>query len=454
MAVGKKGWNLEDLVDFEVAVHQSPAVEAEVGREVREGLRSMGGSELEKRRWGLRRWLQSKKVGSGMKVVGVTRFVGLVLLIVTFLLGVGVVRGMVTPVQGRMALNMWVLLAGTVGIQWVILLGGLATFFVLRYWTGGLGWMKDGLSSMVRKLAGKVSPEAWQALIQGKGKQPSALAWRLTRILQVGGIGFNLGLIGGLFGVLFFMDVAFYWESSLSRFGGESLGHVTRFLAGVWGGSGLSDGEIASLRDVTWQEKGAWDAFFGFIFAALCVWGLLPRVLFWGIAVVKERRTLAALEFQEVAHRKLWRELSRVERMVTMEGMKDGVVLLDVGGLGLETGEIRPFLLKHLRVNPEKSYSVGILDAAEEREAWEAIRSAPCGVVMLVEGWSLSPKQMTVLIERIRREAGQETVLRVLVLGDGLVAPDDEDFKAWQDFVDGLRDPHLECVSFEGGISK
>ena len=273
MAVGKKGWNLEDLVDFEVAVHQSPAVEAEVGREVREGLRSMGGSELEKRRWGLRRWLQSKKVGSGMKVVGVTRFVGLVLLIVTFLLGVGVVRGMVTPVQGRMALNMWVLLAGTVGIQWVILLGGLATFFVLRYWTGGLGWMKDGLSSMVRKLAGKVSPEAWQALIQGKGKQPSALAWRLTRILQVGGIGFNLGLIGGLFGVLFFMDVAFYWESSLSRFGGESLGHVTRFLAGVWGGSGLSDGEIASLRDVTWQEKGAWDAFFGFIFAALCVWG-------------------------------------------------------------------------------------------------------------------------------------------------------------------------------------
>ena len=170
--------------------------------------------------------------------------------------------------------------------------------------------------------------------------------------------------------------------------------------------------------------------------------------------MVKERRTLAALEFQEVAHRKLWRELSRVERMVTMEGMKDGVVLLDVGGLGLETGEIRPFLLKHLRVNPEKSYSVGILDAAEEREAWEAIRSAPCGVVMLVEGWSLSPKQMTVLIERIRREAGQETVLRVLVLGDGLVAPDDEDFKAWQDFVDGLRDPHLECVSFEGGISK
>ncbi|YCM44192.1 DUF2868 domain-containing protein [Verrucomicrobiaceae bacterium 227] len=455
MAAGKKGWNLEDLVDFEVAVHQSPGVEAEVGREVREGLRSMSGDELEKRRWGFKQWLQSKKVGSGMKVVGVTRFVALVLLVVTFLLGVGVVRGMVTSVHGRMALNMWVLLAGTVGIQWVILLGGLMAFFVLRYWTGGLGWMKDALSSMVRKLAGKVSPEAWQALIQGKGKQPSALAWRLTRILQVGGVGFNLGLMGGLFGVLFFMDVAFYWESSLSQFGGESLGRVTRFLAGIWGGSGLSDLQVSQLRDVSEvQVKGAWNAFFSFIFAALFVWGLLPRVLFWAIAVVQERRTLAALDFQEVAHRKLWRDLSRVERMVTMEGMKDGVVLLDVGGLGLKTEEIRPFLLKNLRVNPEKSYAVGVLDAAEEREAWEAMRSAPCGVVMLVEGWSLSPKQMTALIERIRREAGDETVLRVLVLGDGLVAPDEEDFKGWQGFVDGLRDPRLECVSFQGGMNK
>jgi len=456
MAVGKKGWNLEDLVDFEVAVHQSSTVAAEVGREVREGLRSMPGSELEKRRWGLKQWLQSKKVGSGMKVVGVTRFVGLVLLIVTFLLGVGVVRGMVTQVQGRMALNMWVLLAGTLGIQWVIFLGGLSAFFVLRYWTGGLGWMKDVLSAMVRKLAGKVSPEAWQALIQGRGKQPSALAWRLTRILQVGGVGFNLGLIGGLFGVLFFIDVAFYWESSLSRFGGESLGQVTRFLAGVWGGGGLSDGQIAQLKDVTGekQERGAsWHAFCAFIFAALLVWGLLPRVLFWVFGVFKERRTLAALDFQEVAHRKLWRDLSRVERMVTMEGMKDGVVVLDVGGLGLKSEEIRPFLLKNLRVNPEKSYAMGVLDATEEREAWEAMRSAPCGVVMLVEGWSLSPKQMTVLIERIRREAGAETVLRVLVLGDGLVAPDDNDFRAWQGFVDGLRDPRLECLSFQGGMS-
>lgn len=452
MAAGKKvAWSLEDLVDFEVAVKQSPVVDAEVGRRIRDELRTSAQSSLVERRRGFQEWLRSKKRGSGSKVVGVTRLLGLLLLVVTFLMGVGVVRGVVTSDHGKSALNIWVLLASTIGIQWLILLAGLATFLLARYWIGGLGWLKEVFSSLVRRMAGKVSPETWQALIQGKGKQPSALGWRLTRMLQLGGVGFNLGLISGLFGLLWFTNVQFYWESSLSQFGGESLGKVTRVLAAVWGGSGLSDEQIVGLKELPGETGDAdWTAFYHFIFAALLVWGLAPRVLLWGVAVWKERKTLAELEFQDLDHRKLWREISRVERVVTMEGMKDGVVLLDVGGLGLETSAIRPFLLQKLRVNPEKKYAIGVLDATEEKEAWEAMRAAPCGVVMLVEGWNLSPKQMVALIGKIRDEAGPETALRVLVLGDGMAAPHEEDFCAWQDFIDGLRDPQLECVAFEG----
>lgn len=442
---------MEDLVDFEVAVQQSSTVEAEVGRRIRDELREGDLSDLSQRRWGFKEWLLSKKRGSGAKVVSVTRLGGLALLVATFLLGVGVIRGLVTRVDGEGALNIWVLLAGTIGIQWVILIAGLVTFLLARYWIGGLGWLKESLSSLVRRLAGKVSPDAWKSLIQGKGKQPSALGWRLTRMLQLGGVGFNLGLIAGLFGVLWFTEINFYWESSLSQFGGESLGKVTRFLAGAWGGGGLTDSQIEGLKDVSGETgDDNWTSFFNFIFAAFLVWGLLPRFLLWMVAVWKERKTLAGLEFQDLEHRKLWREISRVERAVTMEGMKDGVVLLDVGGLGLDEAELRPFLLQSLRVNPEKSFSVGVLDAAEERGAWEAMRAAPCGVVMLVEGWSLSPKQMIALIDRIRREAGEETVMRVLVLGDGVVEPDEADFASWQEFIDGLRDPRLECVAFKG----
>jgi hypothetical protein len=49
----------------------------------------------------------------------------------------------------------------------------------------------------------------------------------------------------------------------------------------------------------------------------------------------------------------------------------------------------------------------------------------------------------------VRREAGEETVMRVLVLGDGLEPPGKGEFTQWQEFVDGLRDSRMECVAFE-----
>jgi len=451
MGAGRKAsWSLEDLVDFEVAVVKSPVVEAGVGRRIREELRGQDLSDQGLRRWGFREWLFSKPRGHGAKVTSVTRLLGIILLGLTFFLGAGVIRGLVTRIDGQAALNIWVLLASTIGIQWVILLTGLIGFLLARYWLGGLGWLKELLSGLVRKGAGRVSPEAWRSLVQGKGRQPSALAWRLTRVLQLGGVGFNFGLLAGLFGVLWFSEVAFYWESSLSQFGGDSLGRVTRVLASVWGGGGLSASQVSGLRNLSGEVgDDDWWAFFNFIFVALLVWGLLPRLLFWAGAVWKERKTLAGLEFQDLEHRKLWREISRVERVVTMEGMKDGVVLLEVGGLGLSVEKIRPFLLRKLRVNPEKKFEVGILNANQEREAWQAMREAPCGVVMIVEGWNLSPKEVKVLIARLRREAGGETVIRVLVMGDGLSAPGAADFEQWGAFIDGLRDARLECVAYE-----
>lgn len=455
MAGGRKAWNLEDLVDFEIAVHQSKEVPAELGREVRKELKSRNfRDDRERRRWGLKEWMDSRsRPGVGKKVVSVLRLTALVLLIVTFLVGVGVIRGMVTAFHGSSALNIWVLLAGTIGIQWLILLVGLGSFLLLRFWIGGVGWLKEALSSLVKKFLGKVSPEAWHSLVHGKGRQPTALAWRMARTLQVGGIGFNLGLLAGLFGVLWFQDIEFFWETSLSQFGGESLRYLTALMAGVWGGAGLSPEEIGELKNLpkSDQQYGSWNAFLGFVFMALAIWGMLPRILLWGMAIWKERKILGELEFQDTGHRELWRNLSRVERSVAMEGIKDGIVLLDVGGLGFSLDDLRPFLLQQLRVNPEKSFSVGVLDDEEEREAWEAMRAAPCGVVLLVEGWSLSPKQMTALIGRIRKEAGEETVLRLLVMGDGMQAPASEEFEAWQTFADRLRDGNLECVAFQGG---
>ena len=90
---------LGDLVDFEFAVQQAPTVDSEVGRRIRDGLRGSDRPDLAQRRWGLKEWLLSKKRGAGAKVVSVTRLGGLLLFVGTFLLGVGVIRGLVTTVS-------------------------------------------------------------------------------------------------------------------------------------------------------------------------------------------------------------------------------------------------------------------------------------------------------------------------------------------------------------------
>ncbi|MDA7881433.1 DUF2868 domain-containing protein [Akkermansiaceae bacterium] len=467
MAAGKEAWSLEDLVDFEVAVHQSPTVDSEVGREVRERLREgkIEGNQVAQRRWGLKRWLESKPSSNvGRRVVTVTKLMGFALLVFTFLAGVGLVRGLVSDFsyseEGEVfqakGFNIWVFLAATLGVQWLLLIGGILSFVLIRRWSGGLGWLREGMAGLLRKFAPQVDSSAWDSLLRAKAQQRGALVWRLGRIAQLGGVGFNLGLLAGLFGVLWFTKVGFYWESSLPQFGEESLTKTVSFLS--FGIEGV-DPEKEMVRE-SWVETSSmgtdsgmavWNSFF---FFSLLVWGLLVRVLFWVMMIRKEREALARVDFQDLEHRKLWRELSRVERAVTIEGPSDGVVLLDVGGLNLEVEKLRPFLLQELRVNPEKTYSVGVMDSSEERESWEAMRKAPCGVVLFVEGWDLSPKQMTALFERIRREAGDETVLRVLVLGDGIVAPGEDDFSAWQKFIYGLRDPLLECVAFKPGLER
>ena len=477
MAAGNEAWSLEDLVDFEVAVHASSTIEAEVGREVREGLRTgqFCGSQVAQRRWGLKRWLESKSsLNVGRRVVTVTKLMGFGLLVLTFLAGVGVMRGLVTDfsytergaVFHARGFNIWVVLAATLGIQWLLLIGGILSFLLIRRWSGGLGWLREAMAGLLRKIAPQVDSSAWDSLLRSKVQQRGALVWRLGRIAQLGGVGFNLGLLAGLFGVLWFTKVGFYWESSLPQFGEDSLKKTSQVISIPWGGAGVNDWSVTNAEEgVVVDEQSAphssgliitprelasrdWQLFF---FPALIIWGLLVRALFWALTVHKERQALARVDFQDLEHRKLWRELSRVERTVTIEGPSDGVVLLDVGGLNLDPEKLRPFLLQELRVNPEKTYSVGVLDSSEERESWEVMRKAPCGVVLLVEGWDLSPKQMTALFERIRREAGAETVLRVLVMGDGVVSPSGEEFSTWQKFIDGLRDPLLECVAFKPG---
>ena len=186
---------------------------------------------------------------------------------------------------------------------------------------------------------------------------------------------------------------------------------------------------------------------------ATLVWGLLPRLVLWWVAWNAGRRALARLDFQARGHRALWRELTGTGRVETDDKPLDGVLVLDVGGSGLTADGLRPFLLRRLRVHPAAWHSVAVLDPGAEAEASRALAKAPAGVVLLAEGWALSPARMSALHAKIRASAGPATPVKFLVANAGAEqhagAAQPGERREWERFVDSLRDPEAEVFFFE-----
>jgi hypothetical protein len=164
------------------------------------------------------------------------------------------------------------------------------------------------------------------------------------------------------------------------------------------------------------------------------------------------------LDFQAKRHRELWREIMGTRRADVSEAPLDGVLVLDVGGTGLKKEDLRGFLLRRLRVNPGEWYEVGVWDGKGEAAASESIRKAPAGVVLLAEGWALSPPRMTALYKQVRSLAAVGTPIYFLVVNvgsDGKLAVVKGDEKAiWRDFTDSLADASVEVFFHEGEESE
>lgn len=476
MARTQRKWRLRDLVDLE-----SRLVEREGGaggvrhrqryRAKVAEMRSWPRSEAAKRRVGLRLWLEAGREGdapgeTGQRVVAGLRGASLVLGFVAAFAGIGVSRGLLQAPPADLfarGYNVWLFLAVTVGLQWTILLGGLLGYFLVRRGVGALSLMQRFVSRVALRWFGGGDAALTRNLLEGGGGYRSVLSWRVARLTQGVAVMFNLGLLAGFYGCLFFLSVRFYWESTMEG-SGWGLVDFAELVAAPWSWSGVAsppvrDGITYSVVGKIWYEKAEVDSLWPFLMMVMVVYGLLPRMVLWMVCLFRERRALATLPFQAARHRELWRELTKVESHVPSEGQADGVVLIDVGGTEISTGAVREFLLRELRVNPLKRFTAAVLDEDCEREALEAIGEAELGVVLLVEGWALSPKQIGALHERIREMGGAELPVQFLVVGEmadgALTPPTDEEWQQWKGFVDSLRDPASDVVAFrdpaEGG---
>ncbi|WP_411826314.1 DUF2868 domain-containing protein [Luteolibacter sp. AS25] len=456
VCVLKKRWTIRDLVDFEALLGRGDAVEVDDGV-IRDSVKGLEGASA--RRAGMLAWLEERCRGGGYEGMGEVwasgRFVvGVLVVVFMFLAGVGVMTGLLD--RERMGFNIPMVLGVAVGLQILVLVGAALVWLVRGRFTKGLGIVPKLLGWLVGKIGGAGKMEWWRVLRLEGGKGWEALGWNLVRLTQVGAVTFSVGLMAGLLGCIWFLEVGFFWESTTPEWMAARLHEVTGFLsfpwAGVWPEAVPSMGAVIAAQD---GDKGAENGgvWYLFLFAAIFFWGLLPRLLLWGFAVMKERAAMGALDFQAKRHRELWREMMGTRRVDVSEAPVDGVLVLDVGGTGLKEESLRGFLLRRLRVNPGEWYEVGVWDEKGEEAARKSIRNAPAGVVFLAEGWALSPPRMAALHRQVRSLAGVDVMIYFLVANAGVnggpVAPKAEEEGIWRDFVDGLADAGSEIYFYE-----
>ncbi len=450
-------WTLENLIDFEQALASGKKTPLVVKAAVLDSVRGRDG--LAARQAGFRVWLDAAepRPSAGRRFRAALSGTGFVSGVLMLAAGASGVIGLMDRVRG--GIDVVLFLAILLGLQWLILLGAGFAWLFRRSAGEGFSGLQALVGGLIRRVSGEKEDGWWHRITDTGGAPRAALLWRVARLVQGAGICFNLGIIGGLAGLVFVRNVGFFWETTTEEAMRGVLLNLVEVLSAPWSPflSGAVPGE-AVVDATRWlpSRTGALApgpaAWWRFLLLATVVWGLFPRLILWLLAGHASRRALDGLDFQARHHRVLWRDITGIDREETVARPLDGVLVLDVGGSGIDPERLRPFLLQKLRVHPAAWHPVAVMDAGAESGASGALALAPAGVVLLAEGWALSPPRMSALHARIRKAAGSAVPVKFLIAneaGDVPVPVSDEERGQWERFVDSLRDPHAEVYFFQ-----
>ena len=156
--------------------------------------------------------------------------------------------------------------------------------------------------------------------------------------------------------------------------------------------------------------------------------------------------------FQAPLHRKLWRVLTGVRRGNDPEGPADGALVIDLGGISPDRDALRPFFLRHLRLNPVAWETLGVLDAGREASARAALEKAPAGVILVAEGWSLAPRRMEETLKRVTDAGGGRRIVIHVADFDKEGRPREvkaDERAAWEAFIDSQKGLEVELSMHE-----
>lgn len=369
---------------------------------------------------------------------------------------------------------------------------GLYVFFG-RMLMRGLTGMRERL---LRRLSGQQRLDF--AALLGSVQQRKELAvlfiWPAFILVQLGGIGFNIGVFGTTLAKVVFSDVAFGWQSSL-QLSAETVARLARWLALPWSW-GMSHGyptlaqiqgsHIVLKEGMAHLATDALVSWWPFLCAAVAVYGFLPRLALLVLGLVQQQRALGRLHFATLGIRPL------LQRMTTARLDTNGVTVHDEGAVPHavpapddnqeDVAAVAESCLPHDGVGPwfvfipDELYDdcslptlqqllgarintaclegvrYGDLGMEEEKclAPITAAREAAgvSGVLLLQEAWQPPLRETESLLRKVRRRTGEAVPFTVLLIGkpspQTIFTPvEPAHLQVWQQKMRAIGDPCL-----------
>ena len=520
----KQHWSLADLLDLEFFLSQDQeSLESCRDDELTERDRKIflegkdsckKESSLFDKSCLLRKWVASRRSsfahGSGQgAVLPGTLFQELIhifgwgLFFVALLIGWGLAMSFLSY-SGTTPVNVSIFLALFVGSQ-LFFLCILLLFLAFSRLTGraSLPVTYGILRKIIFRLAVKLgrlpsAPDAHRRLATFFGrlrrqKKSYGLLFALPffLLMQVGGIGFNIGVLTATLFKVLATDIAFGWQSTL-QLSSEAVFHLVQIIALPWAwivparfaypnlvqisGSQmvLKDGiyHLATVDLVSWWP---------FLCLAVAVYGLLPRVLLLLAGWLTGRSLLAGLEFktaaqQQLLHRMLTPRLSTESRAeipsvveneepeavkeISEPQISEQVVALipDEIFTDYSEQELSDLVQRKLglriercqRIDQEGEDEQQILAAINEKEG-----SPIDSLLLLQEAWQPPIEDFFYFLRQLRSLLGHEVLFSILLIGKPkaetiFTEVREQDYTIWQQKIVALGDPYIQCVRLVG----
>lgn len=440
------------------------------------------------------------------------RLVGLLLGLLGITLG-GAAASAALAYDGSTPVNVFGFLAGLVLLQ-VVLLAAMILIMVFRRaagtgmvmgWAQGLVvWMSRArwVDRMLRSIPEETTASV-QAFQSRRSLYGGAERWLLFTLTQRFGALFNASALVTCLLLVTFTDLAFSWSTTLSLDAGDvrstlewialpwswavtdavPSGEViarSRWVRSATGGDFISGGSLAEIQ--SWA--GAW---WRFLVAALCFWGLLPRVVGCIVGRHMTAKALASVTLDHGAFQRLYERLIPVGATWTGPapddvGTEDVAELADEGvpkpsetrkrtprprsrapreSIPARTGSavvlwgsllrasdiLRPLVAARFSDTVTSLGGAGGADLADDRATIDAIGAgSPARVVMVVEAGVQPTKEIFGFLRDLRDAAGARAQLVVALVqpsDGGWAGPDDAERTAWRVRIDGWGDPYL-----------